>query len=151
MFRKRIWEKIKKIVGGIFGIWNICVYSIQSTPSFPFILISLYVCSTCLYVSHTCAVLAEARRGCSIPWQCSYRLVSATCGYWELKLGPLWEQQTLLTTEPTSYGLILHISPLFSFSSLFWEELHPPGIALSQGRGKNLAMVGLFWRWTFQP
>lgn len=41
--------------------------------------------SVCVYV-----VLTGARRGCQIPWTCSYqRYCTVQCGYWEQNLGLL--------------------------------------------------------------
>lgn len=51
-----------------------------------------------VYVQRAGLGPVEARRGCWMPWDWSYRLWPA-CGCWELNFCPLEERPVLLTTE----------------------------------------------------
>lgn len=79
----------------------------------------------------------EARRGCYIPWNCSYReLWAAWCGSWELNSVLLKEQQVVLTPEPPlhpNFGLSLKWS--HSLHRPVWPRTHNVEPSVQQLRG----------------
>jgi hypothetical protein len=63
-----------------------------------------------MWYLYRCVQYPQARRGCWIPWNLSYReLWTTRCGYWEPNPGLQEEQKVLFTAEPSVLGfLFLH-------------------------------------------
>jgi len=52
--------------------------------------------------SHTlCSVPLKGQKSASYPQKLELQIVVSPCGYWELSLGPLQEQQVLLNVKPS--------------------------------------------------
>lgn len=102
---------------------------------FILLLICMRVC--CLYV-YMC-MCPWKPKGTSDLLELEIQLLG--CGYWELNLGPLQEQQMLLTVEPSFQLLPLCLNPPF-IALETRGNLHPiPGICTVKDIGVSLSRI----------
>lgn len=75
---------------------------------------NLYLHFEWIYMDHMHSVPIEARRGCRVPWDCSYRWFVAPCGCWEYE----FPEKAGCALKPPSHLLVPNsflLSPTLSF------------------------------------
>lgn len=103
-----------------------CLNSVSFATYYLFILFYAYESFVCIHVCelYACLVLGEIRRGCWVPWNCSYRGCDPPCGWSELNPASTRAKSVLNPLSHLSSSNILTSDSVGTSNTVqsFWRE-----------------------------